>query len=325
MFSRRENKLGIVFIALVFTFMMCNITNAAKTENLTLSGALAKVKIFAGLTDKERDALESVATLRHIKAGEQLTKKGSVIDKIFIILDGQAEIFSDGKLITTMSGQFIIGETEFLVDLPVFVDVILLKETDLIELDNTKLSNLIENKPRLGFILMREVARIEGQRLRDTTTAGSSLADQDNEAIEKVRVDFNAAYNNGNAQAIAKLLENNAVWMPPGKLAIIGQNKIKSHYIKFFSKVSSSFELKPGEIQLCGEWAFLSGDWSRIDKPKRGGKIRNISGHYMMVLKKQADNSWKIARDIWSEVVKLLEPMPSKPEQGGTGRAIPIR
>jgi len=53
--------------------------------------------------------------------------------------------------------------------LPAYADVILLKETDLIELHNATLTVLMENQPRLGYVLMREIARIEARRLRDNT------------------------------------------------------------------------------------------------------------------------------------------------------------
>lgn len=325
MFSRRENRLWIIFMAAVLTLMMCNICNAAKAGDLALSRALARANIFAELTDKERDALKSSAKLRRGKSGEYLTKKGSAINKIFIVLDGRAEVLSDGKLVATMSGQFMVGENEFLVNLPVLADVILLKETDLIELDNVKLASLMESKPRIGFVLMREIARIEGQRLRETSIASGVNTDEDMAAIEKVRLSFNSAYNNGNAGAIAELVERDAIWMPHGEAVIRGQNNIRSRYAKFFSNFSSKFEFKTADIQLFGECAFLSGEWSRIDTPKRKGKERDVSGHYLMVLKKQPHGPWKIVCDMWNEIAKPLSMMPVKPEQGGTGRAIPIR
>jgi hypothetical protein len=45
----------------------------------------------------------------------------------------------------------------------------------------------------------------------------------------------------------------------------------------------------------------------------------------MMVLKKHAHNSWKIASVIRNEVVKPPEVKAVKPEQGGIIRGIPVR
>jgi len=134
--------------------------------------------------------------------------------------------------------------------------------------------------------------------------SGTALAGQDDAAIEKVRLDFNAAFNEGNAEAIGRLIDADAIWMPPGKPAIAGKDSIAKIYSANFSKKRSKFELKPGIIQSCDGWAFLSGAFTRADTPKAGGKAMQASGNYLFVLKKQPDGTWKIARDIWNETVK---------------------
>jgi CRP/FNR family transcriptional regulator, cyclic AMP receptor protein len=142
---------------------------ADEAKALALSEALAKVKLFAGLTDVERDALKSAATLRRGRAGERIIEQGKATHRMFIILEGQAEVWVNGKHIVTLSGQSLVGEIEFLDMLPASAEVRLLKEADLIELNNAALTSLVEKQPRLGYVLMREIARIEGRRLRDTT------------------------------------------------------------------------------------------------------------------------------------------------------------
>lgn len=132
---------------------------------------------------------------------------------------------------------------------------------------------------------------------------GLVLAGQDDVTIDKVRLDFNAAFNQGNAKAMDQLIDPNGVWLPPGALSIVGRENIVAHYAKYFDKVRSKFELKPGDIQLCDGWSFLSGDFSRADTPKAGGAVKQVTGHYLLVLKKQTDGAWKIARDIWNETV----------------------
>jgi len=136
------------------------------------------------------------------------------------------------------------------------------------------------------------------------TGSGTAIAGQDDAAIDKVRLDFNAAFNEGNAAAMAQVINNDAVWMPPGMAAIAGKDNIVAHYAKTFAKVRAKFELKPGKIQLCGDWAFMNGAFSRADTPKAGGTVKKVSGHYLLVLKKQQDGAWKIARDIWNGPVK---------------------
>jgi len=135
--------------------------------------------------------------------------------------------------------------------------------------------------------------------------SGAVPAGPDEAAIDKVRLAFNTSYNAGDVKALAQLLDRDAVWMPPtGEGAITGMDKIVARYATFFEKTRSIFELKAGMIQVSGHWAFLSGLWARTDTPKAGGVMTRHAGHYLLVLKKQRDGSWKIFRDIWNDGLK---------------------
>jgi ketosteroid isomerase-like protein len=147
------------------------------------------------------------------------------------------------------------------------------------------------------FVLVTFIGLISGSGL-------AFAAGQDKAAINKVRLDFNAAFNEGNAEAMGLLIDREGVWMPPGEPAIVGKDNVVARYTDYFTKVRSKFELKPGEIMLCGDRAFMSGAFKRADTPKTGGAVKEVTGHYLFVLKKQPDGIWKIARDIWNEPVK---------------------
>ena len=88
------------------------------------------------------------------------------MDRMFVILEGQAEVRVNGIFVTSFPGQALVGEIEFLDKLPARADVVILKETYLIELNNAALTSLMKKQPRMGYVLMSEIARIEGVRLR---------------------------------------------------------------------------------------------------------------------------------------------------------------
>ncbi len=158
--------LAVVGVAVILGNFADNSFAADKAKALELSKAMAQVKLFSGLTDKERDSLKSAATLRHCKEGELIIKRGTPLDRMFIVLEGHAEVRVNGKLMATLPGQSLVGEIEFLDMLPAEADVVIVKETDLIELNNAVLIGLMKKQPRLGYVLMSEIARIEGRRLR---------------------------------------------------------------------------------------------------------------------------------------------------------------
>ena len=159
--------------AVMIIIFGCLAGNSLATDNaktLTLTKALSQVKLFADLSNTERDALKTVATLRQGKARERIIRQGKISGKMFIILEGDAEVQINGKFFVTLTGQPLVGEIEFLNELPATADVLLRKETNLIELDNAALTSLMEKQPRLGYVLMREIAKIEAQRLSKTST-----------------------------------------------------------------------------------------------------------------------------------------------------------
>jgi CRP/FNR family cyclic AMP-dependent transcriptional regulator len=168
MVTKRAGRfyLAVAVVVVVFWNFSGNSFAADKTKGLGLSKALGQVKLFTGLTSKERNALKSAATLRHCKEGERIIEQGRTLDRMFVVLEGQAEVRVNGKLMATLPGQSLIGEIEFLDKLPASADVVVLKEADLIELNNAALTGLMKKQPRLGYVLMSEIARIEGQRLR---------------------------------------------------------------------------------------------------------------------------------------------------------------
>ena len=136
-----------------------------------------------------------------------------------------------------------------------------------------------------------------------TGPAGDAAA-QDRAAVDQVRLAFNAAFNAGDAKAMAGLADREAIWLPPGEAAITGLENIEACYAAFFSKTRSTFELHPGDIEVCGDCAYISGAFNRMDSSTANNSVQDIAGHYLFVLKKQADGSWKIARDIWNEAAK---------------------
>ncbi len=140
--------------------------SSAEDEVSALSKALRQAKLFSGLTEADRTALESAATLRHGRERERIIEQGKSSGRMFIILQSRADVRINGKPVVTLPVQALVGEIEFLDGPPATADVVLLGDTDLIVLNNAALTEIMERQPRLGYVLMSEIARIEARRLR---------------------------------------------------------------------------------------------------------------------------------------------------------------
>ena len=167
MATRLATHFVLALIVVVLGSLETNSFAADSAKRLDLSGALSQAGLFAGLTDPERTALKSAATLLRCKEGERIVEQGKPLDRMFVVLEGQVAIRVNGKAVATLPAQSLVGEIEFLDRLPASADVVILKESYVIELNNAALTGLMKKQPRLGYVLMSEIARIEGQRLRD--------------------------------------------------------------------------------------------------------------------------------------------------------------
>jgi signal-transduction protein with cAMP-binding, CBS, and nucleotidyltransferase domain len=165
MINRSITCLILAFFVVPVTFAG-NSFAADRTKQLELSTAIGKARLFAQLTDEEKAALKVAATLRHCQEGERIIEQGESLDRMFIVLKGQAGVRVNGKLVATLPEQSLLGELEFLDMLPASADVTLLKESYVIELNNASLKGLMNRQPRLGYVHMSEIARVEAQRLR---------------------------------------------------------------------------------------------------------------------------------------------------------------
>jgi signal-transduction protein with cAMP-binding, CBS, and nucleotidyltransferase domain len=169
----RSGAAGLVLRVLVLMMGVAMVgfsgISFAEEAASTLSRALGQAKLFEKLTETERAALESAASLRHGRKGERIIQQGQSSGSMFVILGSRAEVRVNGKVAVTLPVQALVGEIEFLDGLAATADVILLEESDLIVLNNKALAELMERQPRLGYLLMSEIARIEAKRLRKST------------------------------------------------------------------------------------------------------------------------------------------------------------
>ncbi len=166
MFTRVAGRFVLaVGVILSGIFAFNSIAAADDAKDSDLSKAISKVKIFSGLTDAERSDLQSAAALRKAKAGERIIDNGKIIDRMFFIIDGQIEVWMKGKCIETLGAQSLVGEFEFLNKGPTSAEVRVSKDAEIVEVNYDALSTLMEKQPRIGYVLMREIARTEILRI----------------------------------------------------------------------------------------------------------------------------------------------------------------
>ena len=137
--------------------------------------------------------------------------------------------------------------------------------------------------------------------------------------INDIRNRYIAAYNAGDAAAIAALFTEDAVSMPDHRAALIGRAAIENHLRDVFMQFSTSISITPGDTDVAGDVAHEHGTFSVTLTPKAGGNAMTETGNYLVVLKKGSDGNWLVHHDIDNSNVPHPAPAPAPaPAQSGT-------
>ena len=110
----------------------------------------------------------------------------------------------------------------------------------------------------------------------------------------------NAAFTAGDVDGFIDLFSDDAQALRNGNSVLVGKEAIRSWEEEVFDQFHSEMTYFSDEIGLMGEVAFNLGTYRLTQTPKAGGDSISFYGNYILVLRKQADGSWKITRYMWN-------------------------
>ena len=129
--------------------------------------------------------------------------------------------------------------------------------------------------------------------------SGSTQAEL--EAINGLQRLVDAAIIAGDTEAYVALIAEDAVLMPPNAPPVIGKEAIRvwneamSRQFRF-----QTYKSVDDEVVLAGDWAFrrATAEWALTTFG--GGEPIRDSGKFIIIYERQANGSWRVARDIWN-------------------------
>jgi len=120
----------------------------------------------------------------------------------------------------------------------------------------------------------------------------------DTAPIDEARNQYIAAYNAGDAAAVAALYADDAISMPDHHAALTGKAEIESYLRDTFGKYNSNITITPGETEVMGDVAHEHGTFTVSMTPKDGGNAMTDTGKYLVILKRGSDGRWLLHHDI---------------------------
>ena len=122
-------------------------------------------------------------------------------------------------------------------------------------------------------------------------------------AIEEIWDNYVLAQNTGDLELYMSLMADDVIKMPPDKPAFSGKELLREKKEKGYANNTYEMAIYNEEVQVDGDLAFSRGTYTVSKTPKAGGDTAYVDGKYLTILKRQADGSWKIARDCYNSNV----------------------
>jgi len=125
--------------------------------------------------------------------------------------------------------------------------------------------------------------------------------------IGEVTKRFAEAYNRGDIAAAVEFYTRDAKFLHPNTEIISGKKAIKEFFEAGKALGLRKISFKGVETGYDGNLAYERGIIN-MDIAPEGGQAMKDKGKYLVVMKRQADGSWKVAVDIWNS--DLPQPIP---------------
>lgn len=107
--------------------------------------------------------------------------------------------------------------------------------------------------------------------------------------------------NESDIQKVLSCYADSAVLMPPGKRPVMGMDAIKRNYDTLFDNSILKLETEIQKVIFTGNTAVAYGMNTGFLKTKKDSATKNIDSKYVMLLKRNKSNEWKITRLIWND------------------------
>ncbi|MBN2320990.1 MAG: SgcJ/EcaC family oxidoreductase [Acidobacteria bacterium] len=124
----------------------------------------------------------------------------------------------------------------------------------------------------------------------------------DIQAIKEKIAELNSAVNAGDLYKLISIYGDDAVRIPPNEPPSIGKEAIQQSAEQMFDNLSPREEKDVVEnVQVSGNLAVAHIKWSSLITPKTGSEPFDVNGNWILVFKRESDNSWKIIYSIWND------------------------
>lgn len=129
--------------------------------------AIEKSYLTDGLTSDQIGMIASMAEEKQCKDMEEVVREGDESCSIYVVIEGKLRVTNiDGKPITWLQDNEVVGETALLESTPRSASVYSVGHSRLAEIDGNQLNAMLDSHPEMGLIVLRNVGTNLFRRLK---------------------------------------------------------------------------------------------------------------------------------------------------------------
>lgn len=120
-----------------------------------------------GLTDEQLACIAAFATEQHFAEGEVLCRQGERGDELFILLEGRLRVqLQDGDELAELGPGSVVGEMGLIEPRPRSATVVAIEPSLVAAVSKSELRQELITDGNLGFLVLCNINRVLGDRLR---------------------------------------------------------------------------------------------------------------------------------------------------------------
>lgn len=128
---------------------------------MTIENHLESIELFGELTNRERKAVSRLMTETTVKPGRNLMVEGTAGREFVIIMEGEATVRREGRVIARVGAGDFLGELAVIAGVPRTATVTADTEMQVSVLNRREFSALLDQQPKLARkILVGAVKRL---------------------------------------------------------------------------------------------------------------------------------------------------------------------
>lgn len=134
---------------------------------------LAGFELFKGLSDEQLKLIASKAIKTDLEENQEIFHEHSTESDLYILAEGRVQILgqlgkTDSATIHTILPGKLFGEFAFIDGEPRSASAVAIQKTTVFKIPSTAIYGIFDQDPVMGYITMRNLARILARRIRQT-------------------------------------------------------------------------------------------------------------------------------------------------------------